>query len=147
MEQLILNIFILILWIVYSSLFGYCDAYYWYGANVGKYCLKDFKFKDLHPQFFWMRSIVSIVFGLTLSNGNYLNSLLYTMCLGMILPFFHNGFYYHTRNKIDPTVYPLGFKDMSKTSIANVNFTFSVRTALMVIGVTGLFLLHLLNLI
>jgi len=145
MEQIILHIIILLLWIIYSSIFGYCDAYFWYSANVGKYCLKDFKFKDLHPQFFWLRSIVGIVFGLTLSNGNYLNSLLYTICLGMILPFFHNGFYYQTRNKIDSSVYPKGFRDMSKTSIANVNFTFPVRTSLMMMGVIGLALLHIIN--
>lgn len=143
MEQLILNIFILILWIVYSSLFGYCDAYYWYGANVGKYCLKDFKFKDLHPHYFWMRSIVGSVSAVTISNGSFLNWFLITIFLGMIFPFFHNGFYYQTRNKIDSAVYPLGFRDMSKTSIANVNFTFPIRTSLMIIGIVGLILLNL----
>lgn len=143
MQELVLNISIVLLWITYSSIFGYCDAYYWYSSNVGKYCLKDFKFKDLHPQFFWMRSIVVSVFGFTMSNGNFLIWLLSTICLGMILPFFHNGFYYRTRNKIDSAVYPLGFRDMSKTSIANVNFTFAIRTVMMFFGILGLILLNL----
>lgn len=145
MGQLILNIVIVSLWSIYSSIFGYCDAYFWYSANVGKYCLKDFKFKDLHPQFFWMRSIVGLVFGFTLSNGNLIYTILSTLCLGMIFPFFHNGFYYQTRNKIDSNVYPKGFRDMSKTSIANVNFTFPVRTSLMMMGFIGLALLYLTN--
>ena len=145
MEQLVSYFTILIFWIVYSSLFGYCDAYYWYSANVGKYCLKDFKFKDLHPQYFWMRSIVGSVFAYSMSDGTVINWLLTTICLGMILPFFHNGFYYKTRNKIDQTVYPLGFRDMSKTSIANVNFTFLGRTLLLIMGVIGTFILYTLK--
>jgi hypothetical protein len=137
MELLIPHITILSLWILYSSLFGYCDAYYWYSANVGKYCLKDFKFKDLHPQFFWMRTIVGSIFAYSISNGVLTNLILNTICLGMIFPFFHNGFYYKTRNKIDKSIYTLGFKDMSKTSIANVNFTFHIRTIFLILGIIG----------
>jgi len=145
MEQTILYFFLVLLWIVYSSLFGYCDAYYWYGANVGKYCLKEFKFKDLHPHFFWMRSIVGSVTAFGMANVNFLNWFLITIFLGMIFPFFHNGFYYLTRNKIDSSVYQLGFRDMSKTSIANVNFTFPIRTSLMILGIVGLIVLKLLG--
>jgi hypothetical protein len=145
MEQLILNIFILILWIVYSSLFGICDAYYWYSANVGKYCAKDFKFKDLHPHYFWMRSIVGSVFAVIMSGGFYFKWFPITICIGMIFPFFHNGFYYKTRNEIDPTKYELGFRDMSTTSIAKVNFTFGLRTILMIGGIIGLALLYTLK--
>jgi hypothetical protein len=145
MEGLVSYILTLLLWIIYASIFGYCDAYYWYGANVGKYCLKDFKFKDLHPQYFWMRSIVGSVFAYSMSNLTFINWLLITICLGMIFPFFHNGFYYKTRNNIDHNVYPLGFRDMSKTSIANVNFTFLVRTMLLITGLVGSLLLYTLK--
>lgn len=145
MEGLLSYILTLLLWIIYASIFGYCDAYYWYGANVGKYCLKDFKFKDLHPQYFWMRSIVGSVFAYSMSNLTFINWLLITICLGMIFPFFHNGFYYKTRNNIDNNVYPLGFRDMSKTSIANINFTFLVRTILLITGLIGTFLLYTLK--
>lgn len=135
---------ILLLWITYSSIFGYCDAWYWYSANVGKYCDKDFLFKDLHKQYFWKRSIVGIVFSFSMAQSNLWMWFPIIICLGMIFPFFHNGFYYQTRNKIDPTKYPLGFRDMSKTSIAPINFTFLVRSILLGVGLLGLFLIYFL---
>jgi hypothetical protein len=134
---------VVLFWIIYSSLFGYCDAWYWYSANVGKYCLKDFKFKDLHPQYFWMRSVVGSVFAYSICDDNFLKWFLIIICFGLVFPFFHNGFYYKTRNEIDPTKYTLGFKDMSTTSIANVNFTFLIRTIMLVIGLLGLILIKL----
>ena len=134
----------IILWIVYSSIFGYTDAWYWYSANTTKYSVKASKFKDLHPHFFWMRTIVGSVMGYVMSNNSFLDWFLIMICLGMIFPFFHNGFYYKTRNQIDETKYPLGFRDMSTTSIAKVNFTFFVRSTMLIIGLIGLVLIYFL---
>ena len=131
-------------WIIYSSLFGYTDAWYWYSANTSKYATKDFKFKDLHPHFFWTRSIVGSIFALSICESSFINWFLITLCFGLIFPFFHNGFYYKTRNQIDSTKYPLGFMDMSTTSIAKINFTFSVRITMLLIGLIGLFLIYIL---
>jgi hypothetical protein len=133
-----------LLWIIYSSLFGYCDAWYWYSANVGKYCLKDFKFKDLHPQYFWIRTLVGSVFAYSICDMNLLKWFLIMVCFGMVFPFFHNGFFYKTRHEIDDTKYPLGFKDMSTTSITKVNFTFGIRSLMLGIGLIGLSLIYLL---
>ena len=133
-----------IFWIIYSSLFGYCDAWYWYGANTSKYTVKGFIFKDLHPHYFWMRSIVGSVFAYTMSSGGFFEWFGIVVCLGLIFPFFHNGFFYKTRHEIDNTKYPLGFRDMSNTSIANVNFTFFIRTVMMCIGLLGLLLIEIL---
>ena len=135
---------VVLLWIIYSSLFGYCDAWYWYSASVGKYCLKDFKFKDLHPQYFWVRSVVGSVFSYSICGGSLLKWFLIMVCFGMVFPFFHNGFFYKTRHEIDNTKYPLGFRDMSTTSIAKVNFTFGLRTLMLGIGLIGLGLIYLL---
>jgi hypothetical protein len=137
-----LYVILIILWAIYSSLFGYCDAWYWYSANVGKYSVKGFKFKDLHPHYFWMRSIVGGSFALGMCDGNILKWFIIVTCLGLMFPFFHNGFFYRTRNQIDNTKYPLGFRDMSTTSIANVNFTFLIRTVMMVLGLIGLTLIR-----
>jgi hypothetical protein len=134
----------LILWIVYSSLFGYTDAWYWYSANVGKYTVKDFKFKDLHPHFFWTRSIVGSITGYVMCQNSLLDWFLIMICLGLIFPFFHNGFYYLTRHKIDSTKYPLGFRDMSTTSISNINFTFSIRLCMFLVGLFGVFMIYFL---
>ena len=141
---MITYILVTLSWIIYSSIFGYTDAWYWYSANVGKYSVKDFKFKDLHPQFFWTRSIVGSVFSLVICQGTFVNWFLIMICFGMIFPFFHNGFFYKTRNEIDSTKYPLGFMDMSTTSIAKVNFTFLIRSIMLMIGLLGLFLIYVL---
>ncbi len=131
------------MWIIYSSLFGYCDAWYWYSANVGKYSVKGFLFKDLHPHYFWMRSIVGGVFAIPICGFSLLNWFFIMVCFGLIFPFFHNGFFYKTRNEIDPTKYKLGFRDMSTTSIANVNFTFLIRSIMCGLGIVGLILINL----
>jgi hypothetical protein len=135
---------VVLLWIIYSSLFGYCDAWYWYSANVAKYSVRDFKFKDLHPQYFWMRSIVGSVFAYSICDVDLLKWFLIMVCFGMVFPFFHNGFFYKTRHEIDNTKYPLGFRDMSTTSIAKVNFTFGLRSLMLAIGLIGLSLIYLL---
>jgi hypothetical protein len=135
---------IVVLWIIYSSVFGYCDAWYWYSANVGKYCDRTFLFKDLHNHYFLKRTIVGLVFSFSMSQTNLWIWFPVLVCLGMIFPFFHNGFYYKTRNQIDPTKYPLGFRDMSQTSIAPINFTFLFRTILLILGLSGLFLIYFL---
>ena len=133
----------ILLWIIYSSIFGYTDAWYWYSANVGKYSVKDFKFKDLHPFFFWKRVIVGSTMSFIMCSNNILHWFLITICLGLVFPFFHNGFYYKTRNQIDPSKYKLGFRDMSTTSIANVNFTFGLRSFMLGLGILGLFFTYL----
>ena len=134
----------LLLWIIYSSLFGYTDAWYWYSANVAKYSIKFFQFKDLHPYFFIKRAIVGSTFAFIMSEGKLLQWFLTMICLGLIFPFFHNGFYYSTRHKIDSTKYELGFRDMSTTSIANINFTFFWRTFCLITGLLGFVLIYCL---
>lgn len=131
-----------IIWCLYSSLFGISDAYYWYSANVAKYSTQGFKFKDLHSLFFWKRSLVATVFSLLMSKGNLFFWLLIMICLGLSFPFFHNGFYYQTRNKIDSTKYPLGFIDMSTTSIAIINFTFIIRLLMLILGIVGIIICY-----
>lgn len=133
-----------IIWIIYSSLFGISDAWYWYSANVAKYSTKNFIFKDLHPNFFWTRSLVASVFALLMSSNNLLIWFSLMICLGLTFPFFHNGFYYRTRNKIDSNQYKLGFMDMSTTSIANINFTFFWRSVSFAIGLLGVISIYFL---
>lgn len=135
---------VIICWIIFSSIFGITDGWYWYSANMGKYGLNSFKFKDLHPYFFWSRTIVGGVFSYSICEDSILKFLLIIICLGLVFPFFHNGFYYRTRNKIDASKYPLGFRDMSTTSIAKINFTFVVRTLMFVIGLLGFSFIYFL---
>lgn len=137
MTQIIFQILILTSWIVYSSIFGKCDAWYWYYGNQCKYVLKQ-KLMDLHPHYLTSRSIFGLVCGFLMSNilnQNLLLGFIYTIALGLILPLFHNGFYYMERNNINPSVYPLRFKDMSTSSIAPINFTYNLRLVMAILGV------------
>lgn len=54
----------------------------------------------------------------------------------LVFPFYHNGFYYLSRNKIDPRVYEKGFWDEpSKTSTSKINFSLKQRVILFVAGI------------
>ena len=139
-----IHILLLLLWIVYSSIFGYCDAYYWFYGNIAKY--KDsIKLKDLHSHYFISRSIVGLVFGyVSVISDNYndfivIKTLIFTTFYAMIFPFWHNGWYYTQRNNISPLVYKKRFWDNSSTSIAPINFSPFYRTLSFVLGVIGYF--------
>lgn len=142
---MIIYICVILGWVIYSSIFGYTDAWYWYSANMGKYGLNNFKFKDLHPHFFWSRSLVGSIFSYSICQSNLIIWFFIMISFGLIFPFFHNGLYYYTRNKIDSNKYPLGFMDMSSTSIAKINFTFSVRSIMLSIGLLSLFFIYILR--
>lgn len=51
-------------------------------------------------------------------------------------PFFHNGFYYTQRDRIDGS-YPKRWWAMTKGSSAKINFTPVIRTALAVLGLVA----------
>jgi len=57
-------------------------------------------------------------------------------CLGLAMTFslIHNGIYYHTRHKLNPFIYPLGWRDSSTTSTAKLNFGFFARMTMAQIG-------------
>lgn len=53
------------------------------------------------------------------------------ICGVLAYPFFHNGFYYQIRNRIDKS-YPKGFFSESTTSTATINFGVRFRTILFI---------------
>lgn len=57
-------------------------------------------------------------------------------CLSLILcfSFIHNSFYFHLRHKLNPEIYPLGWKDDSITSSALFDLSFFARVVLAQIG-------------
>jgi hypothetical protein len=55
------------------------------------------------------------------------------VCWSLAFPFFHNGFYYVGRNKIDKAY--KGFFSDSVTSTSMVNFTAPLRVAMLIISI------------
>ena len=122
-----------LLWILYSTLEGFREGFYWHYKNTSR---TEYKF-EIHPYFTSQRAIILILIGVIL----YINinwwSVLNIIGMSLIFSFFHNGSYYYTRNKLDHKLYPLKWMDQSTTSTAKMTkiMTFRNRTIFMFIGV------------
>jgi hypothetical protein len=120
----------LFLWIVYACICGYWEAYFWEASSKSDRILGW-----IHNVFFLERLIVGVVFAVSCSST--LQWIVGTLCaLGCIFPFFHDGFYYLTRNKITPNLYPKKFMDYTQKSTAktDVLWTWEGRCVFLSIG-------------
>lgn len=116
-----------LLMVLAASTEGICHAILWSGKKSGA-----FKWNE-HIVFVAQRAIFGIAI---LYTGNIL-----ALGAGVLAyPFFHNGFYYSYRNKIDGS-YTQGFNADSLTSSAVINFSYRLRTTLFVISLLLLFVL------
>lgn len=120
---MIIKLIVIILWLVYSVIEGYREAWYYY------YRVKTFKNEgeDLHSVFFLQRGIPLLIIGYCLS---------WTLAIGcsLIFSFFHDGMYYVQRHKITNTIYPKGWFDDSDTSTAKLELKLWMRVLLLIIG-------------
>lgn len=70
--------------------------------------------------------------------------LMMTICLAVTFPLFHDGWYYVTRDNLDPTIYMKRFTDQSTTSNAVEDkslspfATFERRMIMAIIGASGI---------
>lgn len=121
-----------LVWIAYSLIEGCRESYFWHFKATSREDLKV----ELHPLFSLQRGLVAGLIFLLLPYG-YLVNLLHVVCMSLIFSFFHNGSYYTGRNKINPQIYPLKWRDESTTSTAKLTkiMTFRNRTILMLIGI------------
>ena len=117
------------IWISYTMLGAYTQAHYYDLYPSEK------KHRNLHP--FYVIERMIILFGiwqiLPLSFPLW-DCIIFIFALCFIYSFFHNGLYYWTRNKLNPSVYPKKWKDSSTTSEALFEVGFGMRTAMMLIG-------------
>lgn len=122
-----------ILWIFYSILEGFREGFYWHYKNNSKLS-ENF---EIHPFFASQRGIILILIGIILYFNLGWWLVLNTIGMALIFSFFHNGSYYHTRNRLDEKIYTLKWMDQSTTSTAKMTkiMTFRNRTIFMVIGV------------
>jgi hypothetical protein len=107
--------FLYITWVVFMSFEGIREGHYWFWL---------FKSNGLpsneHKLWTVQRSVVYLIIIVCISMTNYAieNVLLFALCLLISSPFFHDGFYYQTRHKLDNTIYKKGFFDQSTSSTA-----------------------------
>ncbi len=82
-----------------------------YKNTVERGTISKYESKNLHGPLFLIRLFVGIV--ALLSNINCSGWPLFILAISMLLQseFFHLGFYYKTRNLLNPKVYKRGFKD------------------------------------
>lgn len=122
-----------ILWLAYSILEGFREGFYWHYKNTSK----STENLEIHPFFASQRGIILILICVILFFNIGWWSILNTIGMALIFSFFHNGSYYHTRNKLDNKIYTLKWMDQSTTSTAKMTkiMTFRNRTIFMAIGI------------
>lgn len=112
------------------------------GAGIVFACADGFKDAILYGRkgdqsFTWNEHIVYIT-----ARGSFLLALLLpgnwitVLCSALMFSFFHNGFYYTQRDRIDGS-YPKRWWAMTKGSSAKINMTPVIRTALAAVGLLG----------
>lgn len=119
-----------ILWVIYSSLDGVTQGYYYdlYPSERGH--------KNMHPHYTIQRIIVLIpLFYNVYADYGIWNAAIFSIGLGFMFSFFHNGFYYITRHKLNNKIYPKGFFDQSETSTSFIELGAKFRTAMLGIGI------------
>lgn len=125
-----MTIFILIFWILFSSLEGIREGYYWFFKP------KDIKEKHEHLVFTIQRTFVFsfIVILMLFIKISIFKTLITGISLMCVFPFIHDGFYYLTRNYLNPSDYPKRFLDSSTTSSAKIELSLIQRLALFISG-------------
>ena len=118
-----------LIWIISACLDGFLQAHY--------YTLYPSEKK--HPNLHWLyatqRGILLGCIGIWMYySGNEFEFLILPVACCFTYSFFHNGFYYMTRNKLDKEVYQKGFWDNTDTSNAFLNISVGFRTAMLIVG-------------
>jgi len=110
----------------YASIEGIREAFYYHA-------LKGSKSQNLHG-IYWFQRLIFAIFLYVATNFFILTFFV------LIFSFFHNGFYFLTRNRLDRLIYPKKFIDFSTTSTAIMEFNFIERSILFLIGLISLIL-------
>ena len=129
-----------IVWIGYSLTEGIREGFYWHYENISKKVC-DF---DVNPLFNLQRALVLLISGGFMVHSLGWYSLLSLLSMILMFSFFHNGTYYHTRNKLGCKIYEKGWKDESKTfPQLTPLMTYNKRTITMSIGILAQVFIYL----
>ena len=85
----------------------------------------------------WLTALRVIVMFLCFFYRSTINWDTIQTCVIMVItfPYIHDGIYYTARNSFDSRVYPLRWKDESKTTDARISFSWSERKQLFTLGI------------
>jgi hypothetical protein len=143
--SLITLILINLIWISYSLSDGLIEGFYFHFRNNSRRVCEF----EINRFFSLQRILVMILMAGFLVNALGWYSLTVIVCQILMFFFFHNGAYYLTRHKLDDKMYPLGWRDESRTfPVFYSGLTkYKKRAALMVLGLIiqvfiYIFLLH-----
>jgi hypothetical protein len=100
-----------LIWIAYSMIDGFREGFYWHYRNNSR---RTCEF-EINRIFSLQRSLVILLISGFLVHILGWYSLISTISMIMLFSYFHNGTYYLTRNKLDDKMYPMRWKDESKT--------------------------------
>lgn len=135
---------ILILWIAYSLFEGFREAYYFSVKS------KNGAHKNVDEHWFFASQRFAVVLISSIgffASGLGWHSLLLSFGLCCVFPFFHDGMYYKTRNKLDG-IYTKTWLDHSATSTAKTEkfLTPINRIVMLSIGI-GIFAYEIIRMI
>lgn len=121
-----------LIWIAYSMIDGFREGFYWHYRNNSR---RTCEF-EINRIFSLQRSLVILLISGFLVHILGWYSLISTISMIMLFSYFHNGTYYLTRNKLDDKMYPMRWKDESKTLPVFYSglMKYNKRTGLMVLG-------------
>jgi len=129
-----------LIWIAFSILTANFESKYWALRNKTS---NVFKFSNEHDILTLIRVCLAIPISLIFFYYFSWYAVAGSISLVTMFPYFHDGFYYYFRNKIDGS-YPKGFKDTSNTSTAKTNtLDYRTRTLLLLIHTLILIILML----
>lgn len=122
-------IFLYILSIVTSILFGVLEGLLFCGMAGGKH-ISEFWQKKTKTNIHILLNIIRVfVFSGFVISTYLISDILFTSVFSLSLismfSFWHNGFYYLTRSKLDGAYY--GFMDQSETTTAKISLSFHER--------------------
>ena len=121
-----------LIWIAYSMIDGFREGFYWHYRNNSR---RTCEF-EINRIFSLQRSLVILLIAGFLVHTLGWFSLISTISMIMLFSYFHNGTYYLTRNKLGDKMYPMRWKDESRTLPVFYSglMKYNKRTVLMILG-------------
>lgn len=136
------QVLILLLSISYFLLEGKREAMYYHFKNqITGTDLKEHTLFTLQRSLFLISLLIVFLSQLT----PIINSLLFIFSLSLIFPYFHDGMYYLTRNKLNTFIYKKRWKDNSTTSTAKFEIKYQLRLFMFLIGLNIYLFLTLIS--